>query len=129
MKKEAIWQIGPTARKIHCKLSQKLRQVEDSPDIYLSNDFMRDVGVRKHDWDLADFFACMTEEDFTKLSPSDPDPDPELPFISYEDVEYPESDPPYNVVAFDHCAFRVEQFLRNFKCGKHPWMGMVTSGQ
>ncbi len=129
MKKEAIWKIGPTAFKIHSKLSHILRQVEDSQDVYLGNDFMRDIGVRKQDWDLADtddYFACMTKEEFTKLSPSDPEPDPDLPFVTYEEVEYPESDPPHNVFDLKDCAFRVEIFFKELQMRKASMDGYGT---
>ena len=129
MKKVAIWQIGPTARKIHNKLSQILRYVEDSPDVYLSSNFMRDIGVQKQNWDLADtddFFACMTEEEFTKLSPSDPEPDPDLPFVTYEEVEYPDSDPPCHFSDFDRSAFRVEIFFKELQIRKASMDGYGT---
>ena len=111
MKKDAVWKFGHTARIIYSKLSQILRHVESSSDVYLSDGFLHHAGICKKNWDLADtddHFAYMTMGELAKLRPSDP----HGPFTSYEDVEYPESDPPHNVFELEGCAYRVELFFK-----------------
>lgn len=114
MKKESIWKFGPTARGIYSTLSQILRYVEDCPDEYLNDEFLRVALIRKQDWDLADFddcFARMTTEEFAKLRPSDPIE----PYTSYEDTAFPDSDPPSNVFDFEECALRIVAFFRDLQ--------------
>ena len=91
--------------------------MESSSDVYLSDDFLHHAGICKKNWDLADTddrFACMTLGEFAKLRPSDP----HGPFTSYEDVEYPESDPPHNVFELEDCAYRVEMFFKELQVAK-----------
>ena len=117
MKKEAVWKVGPTARMIYSKLSQILRYVESSSNIYLSDNFLHQAGIHKQNWDLADTderFACMTMAEFAKLRPSEPS----RPFILYEDVEFPDSDPPHNVFDLEDCAYRIEIFFKELQVAK-----------
>lgn len=60
----------------------------------------------------------MTKEESIKLSPSDLHPDRVLPIASYEDVNYPESDPPHNVYDLEDCADRVEMFFKELEIAK-----------
>ena len=54
-----------------------------------------------------EYFACMKEEDFAKLRPTAPIE----PIRLYEDVDYPDSDPPYNVFGFEKCAYQIAIFF------------------
>ena len=112
-----VWKVGPTARSIYSTLSQVLRVVENSPDVYLNEEFLSYVHVRKEDWDLTDtdeFFACMKAEEFVNLKPSKP----YTVVVPYEDIEYPDSDPPYNVFGFEECAYKIETFFEELQTGK-----------
>ena len=64
------------------------------------------ANVCKQDWDLDEndeFFACMEEDDFKKLQPSDP----LEPFTTYDGLEPPNSDPPRNVWELEDCAANI----------------------
>lgn len=113
-----VWKVGPTARGIYSTLSQLLRVVENSPDVYLNEEFLSYVHVRKEDWDLTDtdeFFACMKAEDFVNLTPSEP---LRRVVVPYEDIEYPDSDPPSNVWDFEECAYKIYLFFDELQVRK-----------
>lgn len=110
MAPERVWRFGATTCNIYESLDQTLRLVQKSPDLYLDKEFLRSVNIQKKPLDLGDtddFFECMTEEAFAQLRPSDPGESS----TTYEDVENPDSDPPTNVLEFDHCACEVESWF------------------
>ena len=114
MKQEPVWRIGPTMRRIYSTLQQILRLVERSSDVYLDEGFLSNVNVRKQDWDLTDtndFFACMTEEKFAKLRPSDPLEENE----PYEAAEYPDSAPPRDVFDLEDSALTIELWFKELQ--------------
>ena len=114
MGKEDVWKVGPVMRSIYRALQQSLGLVEKSCDVYLDSSSLSKLDVRMQDWDLThtdDYFACMREEDFATLKPSDPDE----PIILYEDVEYPGSAPPRNVFDREDSAFAIEHWFQELQ--------------
>lgn len=114
MKEEPIWKVGPVKRRIHRRLQQILRLVEQSPDLYLNSTLSGKANIRKQDWDLTDkdeFFACMTEEDFANLTPSDPLEDME----PYEATESPDSAPPRTVFELERSAIEIELWFKELQ--------------
>lgn len=106
MKEEPIWKIGRAWVNIQTALNDSLELVEKNPDIYLTRNFLADINVHKQDWDLEEddeFFACMNEDGFSKLQPSDPS----QPIVPYDAVEPPDSDPPTNVWELESCAVKI----------------------
>ena len=87
-----------------------LRIMRVSAQVDLDQDMLCILKIRIQDWDLAgtdDFFACMRSTEFEIRRPSEPIE----PFESYEDVEYPDDDPPYNVFGFKTCGYAIARFF------------------
>ena len=117
MKEELVWKVGVTANNIHIMLSEVVHYVEGSPDVYLDDKFLRDTNIRLQQWDLAgtdDYFACMEREEFANLRPTAPFE----PIIMYEDVAYPNTDPPHNVFDFEECAYEIAIFFEKLHVRK-----------
>lgn len=86
------------------------RILQSSPQVYLDPEFLCRLKIQKQDWDLAgtdDVFACMRSNKFEILRPSEPIE----PTESYEDVEYPNHDPPSNNFGFEDCAYAIARFF------------------
>ena len=114
MKDKPVWRVGVTARSIYIALSEALRYVEKYPDIYLDDPFLR---IRLQQWDLAgtdEYFACMKRDDFANLRPTEPFE----PFRQYEDVDYPDSDPPCHTFDWERCAFKIATFFEELNIRK-----------
>ena len=110
MKEELIWKIGATARGLYIMLSQVVHCLEESPNAYLDDQFLRDTNIQLEYWDLAgtdEYFACMKEEDFANLRPTEP----LEPIRLYEDVDYPDSDPPRHTIDFERCAYQIVTYF------------------
>ena len=117
MKEELVWKVGVTAHNIHIMLSEVVHYVEGSPDVYLDDQFLRKTNIRLQQWDLAgtdDYFACMKREEFANLRPTAP----LEPIRSYEDVDYPDSDPPSHTIDFERCAYQIATFFEEIHMRK-----------
>ena len=117
MKEESVWRIGVTAHIIFIALSEALRYVEKSPDVYLDELFLRDLSIRLQHWDLAgtdEFFACIKRDEFSNLRPTAP----LGPITRYEDVDYLDSDPPSHTIDFERYAFQIATFFKELNMRK-----------
>ena len=105
-----MWKVGLSARRIYKRVVNMFRMMQASSQTYLDQEFLRTLKIRYQDWDLTgtdDFFACMRSNEFETLRPSEPIE----PIESYEDVEYPNNDPPSNVVGFNTCGYAIARFF------------------
>ena len=110
MKEEAVWKVGLSAKRIYKAMKSMLRMMHASPQVYLDEEYLAKLKVRKEDWDLAgtdDFFACMTRNEFEIRRPTDPIEPIEL----YEDVEYPNNNPPIHDFQFKDCGYAIIRFF------------------
>ena len=111
MKKDNVWKIGPTMQRIQIALQQITQIVDEDPNVYLDDRSLQEANVNLQDWDLNDkdqCFACLSQETFADLRPTEPDED----FVSYEAVEYPQSPPPRNI---RECERSARDILKWFK--------------
>lgn len=114
MKQVSVWKVGPTMRMIYSSLRQILYLVEQSADVYLSESFLSGASIQRQDWDLSDtddYFACMTEERFAELRPSNPLEEME----PYEAADYPDSGPARNVWDLEDSGLAIEMWFQELQ--------------
>ena len=117
MKNRLVWKIGDTALDMWDTLQQMRHQVDASPDVYLDDNFLRNLNIQQQDWDLADkddFFACMEQENLLNLTPTDPLEG----FTLYEDVKYPNADPPDYLSDLEDAAEEIPAFFKKLNEAK-----------
>ena len=117
MKEELVWKIGATAQNLYIMLSEVVHYLEKSPNAYLDEQSLRDINIQLEHLDLAgtdEYFACMKEEDFANLGPTAPIE----PIRLYEDVDYPDSDPPRHTMDFEDCAYQIVTFFEELHLRK-----------
>ena len=117
MKEELVWKVGVTAHDLSIMLSKVVHYVEKFSDVYPNEQFLRKINVRLQHWDLAstdDYFACMKRDEFANLRPSAP----LEPLKLYEDLAYPNTDPPHNVFDFEECAYQIAIFFEELHMRK-----------